>query len=148
MCVCAHETGSDPSQLMATSCRPVLPLLSPLFGVYIILYRSQLSLCCRPSTHTTVPCPRLYIPQLQSSYRYRITLPRRRTRSLHRLAPSVSSLSARSLPSPRYPHRLAQHASHILHAPVARAHRVANPEPAARRLLDQGRSSLRPRQHW
>ena len=41
----------------------------------------------------------------------------------------------------------AQHASHILHAPVACADGVANPEPTASIIVDQGRPFLRQVQH-
>lgn len=133
MCVCAHETGSDPSQLMATSCRPVLPLLSPLFGVYIILYRSQLSLCCRPSTHTTVPCPvctyHNYSHPTDTASHSHANARAHSTDSLHPLArcPHAASLLLATLTVSPSMHRT--YSMRQSRAPTAS--QIQNPPPAA-----------------
>ena len=44
------------------------------------------------------------------------------------------------------PTSIRHHASHIFHAPVARSHRVADPEPAAARLEHQDQPAFREEQ--
>lgn len=63
------------------------------------------------------------------------------------LTSTVTSLETPALHCATLPHTT-HHASHIFHAPVARSHRFADPEPSTTFLVYQVRQILWQSQHW
>jgi len=64
--------------------------------------------------------------------------------ALLRPTPDESNLRDTS----HYTHKHRHHAPHLLYAPIARPHRVADPEPAASLCHHQDWQTLRQGQHW